>query len=73
MTTPANDNARPCPICSKPSVERFKPFCSNRCADVDLNRWFTGAYAIPAEEADEGLPDASDSGYGEAGDKGRDR
>jgi endogenous inhibitor of DNA gyrase (YacG/DUF329 family) len=37
------------------SVERFRPFCSKRCADVDLNRWLTGSYAIPAEEEDEGL------------------
>lgn len=39
---------RPCPICGKPSVQAFHPFCSARCADVDLNRWLTGAYVIPA-------------------------
>ncbi len=39
-----------CPVCGKPSVERFRPFCSSRCADVDLNRWLGGVYAIPAEE-----------------------
>lgn len=39
---------RPCPICGKPPVARFHPFCSARCADVDLNRWLTGAYVIPA-------------------------
>lgn len=54
---PANDNLRPCPICKKLAVERFRPFCSKRCADVDLNRWLTGSYAIPAEEEDEGLPE----------------
>jgi hypothetical protein len=54
---PANDNARPCPICGKPPIERFRPFCSRRCADVDLNRWLIGGYAIPAEEADEGVPE----------------
>ena len=42
---------RPCPICGKPAVERFRPFCSPRCKDVDLNRWFKGAYAIPAAES----------------------
>ena len=36
-----------CPICQKPAVEAFRPFCSKRCADVDLQRWFRGAYAIP--------------------------
>ncbi len=52
---PANDNARPCAICGKASVARFRPFCSQRCADVDLNRWLSGVYAIPAEEEDEGI------------------
>ena len=41
---------RKCPICGKPAVEAFKPFCSKRCADVDLNRWLTGAYVIPARD-----------------------
>ena len=44
---------RPCPICGKPSTQAFKPFCSKRCADIDLNRWLSGAYAIPAESASE--------------------
>ena len=44
-----------CVICGKPKDEKFKPFCSKRCADVDLNRWFTGAYRIEADqEADPG-------------------
>jgi hypothetical protein len=43
--------AKPCPTCGKPSVERFRPFCSARCKDVDLHRWFSGAYAIPAAES----------------------
>lgn len=38
---------RPCPICAKPQDPAFKPFCSQRCADVDLHRWFSGRYAIP--------------------------
>ena len=41
---------RPCPICGKPSVAGFYPFCSARCADIDLNRWLSGAYVIPARE-----------------------
>ena len=36
-----------CPTCGKPVVEGFEPFCSKRCADVDLGRWFKGSYAIP--------------------------
>jgi endogenous inhibitor of DNA gyrase (YacG/DUF329 family) len=43
----------PCPICGKPAAEHFRPFCSARCKDVDLHRWFSGAYAIPAEESAE--------------------
>lgn len=42
--------AKKCPICGKPSVEAYKPFCSKRCADVDLNRWLTGSYVIPAKD-----------------------
>jgi endogenous inhibitor of DNA gyrase (YacG/DUF329 family) len=41
---------RKCPICGKPASEDAYPFCSKRCADIDLNRWFSGAYAIPARE-----------------------
>jgi endogenous inhibitor of DNA gyrase (YacG/DUF329 family) len=37
-------------MCSKPSAQKFHPFCSARCAQIDLNRWFGGNYAIPAEE-----------------------
>ncbi|HYG26913.1 MAG TPA: DNA gyrase inhibitor YacG [Caulobacteraceae bacterium] len=46
--------SRGCPICSKPVDPAFRPFCSKRCADVDLQRWFKGSYAIPAVESDEG-------------------
>ena len=42
-----------CPICGKPTADRYRPFCSRRCADVDLGRWLTGGYAIPAEDADD--------------------
>jgi uncharacterized protein len=42
-----------CPICGKPVEERFRPFCSKRCADVDLNRWLSGVYALPGTEDEE--------------------
>ena len=42
--------SRPCPICGKASVAGYYPFCSARCADIDLNRWLSGAYVIPARE-----------------------
>jgi uncharacterized protein len=41
-----------CSICGKPTEPAFKPFCSGRCADVDLSRWLNGAYAIPGGTAD---------------------
>ncbi len=43
----------PCPICGKPSVQRYHPFCSVHCADVDLGRWLGGRYAIPASDPGE--------------------
>jgi endogenous inhibitor of DNA gyrase (YacG/DUF329 family) len=46
-----------CPICGRPVEPRHRPFCSKRCADVDLSRWLTGSYTIagaaPEEEEDE--------------------
>jgi uncharacterized protein len=48
-----------CAICGKPQDPKFRPFCSKRCADVDLNRWFSGGYAIPAAEEDDPDDDAA--------------
>jgi endogenous inhibitor of DNA gyrase (YacG/DUF329 family) len=45
-----------CLICGKPAEEGFKPFCSKRCADVDLGRWLKGGYAIPGPPADHASP-----------------
>ena len=45
--------ARKCAVCGKPQDDKFKPFCSKRCADVDLSRWLKGNYTIPAEEPPE--------------------
>lgn len=39
-----------CPICGSAAEPRWRPFCSRRCADLDLGRWLTGAYAIPTDE-----------------------
>lgn len=41
---------RPCPICETSSAQKYHPFCSRRCADVDLNRWLNGSYVIPARD-----------------------
>ena len=51
----ATPHRRPacCPICGRPTVQEFRPFCSARCADVDLNRWLSGAYVILGADNDE--------------------
>jgi uncharacterized protein len=48
----AKQTGKPCPICGKPGIEASRPFCSERCRDVDLNRWLSNSYAIPAAEND---------------------
>jgi endogenous inhibitor of DNA gyrase (YacG/DUF329 family) len=61
MSGPAEaPRLKPCPICGKLASERFKPFCSRRCADVDLNRWLSGVYAVPVVE-DESEPPRDES------------
>ena len=62
MSDPEKPRLAPCPICGKLPVQKFRPFCSKRCADVDLNRWLSGVYAVPVtEETDE-----DGTGVGEA-------
>ncbi len=48
-----------CPVCGKPVIHLFRPFCSQRCANRDLGHWLTDRYAIPVAETenDEALPD----------------
>jgi uncharacterized protein len=55
-----------CPICSRASDTKYRPFCSRRCADVDLARWLGGSYAIPdtgdsedGDEREEGAAEAA--------------
>lgn len=53
-----------CAVCeSKPASPKFKPFCSKRCADVDLSRWLKGSYAIPGRPSDQAddVPDRENS------------
>ena len=60
-------NKPKCPTCGRPHDERYRPFCSRRCADLDLGRWFRGAYAVPGEET------PADGDGEEAGPGGPDR
>ena len=62
MTEPKRapaEPARACPICGKPEEPSLRPFCSKRCADLDLARWLRGDYAIPGEPlSDDGEDEA---------------
>lgn len=42
-----------CPICSRKSDTKYRPFCSRRCADVDLAKWLGGSYAIPSNDPED--------------------
>jgi endogenous inhibitor of DNA gyrase (YacG/DUF329 family) len=48
----SSESSRTCPICGKPRSELYDPFCSKRCADVDLHRWLKGSYVIPGASAE---------------------
>ena len=59
MNAATNDNntKAKCTLCDKPAQAIYRPFCSKRCADVDLNRWLTMSYRIQTnEEPDPGEP-----------------
>ncbi|HVY88674.1 MAG TPA: DNA gyrase inhibitor YacG [Hyphomonadaceae bacterium] len=66
--SPADGN---CPICGRPTVHEFRPFCSRRCAHIDLARWLRGAYAIPGDPVEPDQAPVTDAGEGEANDSGR--
>jgi endogenous inhibitor of DNA gyrase (YacG/DUF329 family) len=59
-SAPRSAQAKPCPICGKPRDDKFNPFCSKRCADVDLHRWLKGSYVIPGAERPSVEGDAGD-------------
>ena len=56
MSQPGEPAPRRCAICGKPQEAKFRPFCSKRCADIDLGKWLGGGYAIPVVENDGGEP-----------------
>ena len=68
MIAGANDNGADtprlksgaCAECGKPVLAEYKPFCSKRCADLDLHRWLNGAYAIPVVEEDKSASEGDD-------------
>jgi endogenous inhibitor of DNA gyrase (YacG/DUF329 family) len=42
-----------CPICGKAGAARYRPFCSRRCADIDLGKWFSEGYRVPSSDPDD--------------------
>jgi len=60
-----------CPICQAETDTRFRPFCSKRCADVDLAKWLTGAYAVPSNDPEdiEGAAELSEAASSDAAQK----
>jgi uncharacterized protein len=59
--------ARPCPICGKPAIQKFQPFCSERCSLVDLGRWLGGGYRVPVAESPDDEQPVPDAQAGEEG------
>jgi endogenous inhibitor of DNA gyrase (YacG/DUF329 family) len=55
-------NGHRCPICGKRVVHDYRPFCSRRCADIDLGRWLRGGYALPGEEAEDAAGGGNEEG-----------
>jgi endogenous inhibitor of DNA gyrase (YacG/DUF329 family) len=53
-----------CPNCKKPMQEAYRPFCSKRCADLDLHKWLTGSYVIPGSAHDQGDGEDEDGSEG---------
>jgi endogenous inhibitor of DNA gyrase (YacG/DUF329 family) len=51
-----------CPVCGRPREADFRPFCSKRCADVDLGRWFNEAYVVPEPLGEESMGIGDDEG-----------
>ncbi|MBS0331715.1 MAG: DNA gyrase inhibitor YacG [Proteobacteria bacterium] len=52
-------NEPKCPICRRPAAPRFRPFCSSRCADLDLHKWLSGGYAVAGDADGETSADPS--------------
>jgi uncharacterized protein len=56
-----------CPVCKKPAIEKYRPFCSSRCADIDLGKWLGERYRVetddkPSENGANAEEDENDNG-----------
>ncbi len=50
----SGSGAAKCALCAKRVTPDYRPFCSKRCADIDLGRWLKGQYAVPGVSGDAG-------------------
>ena len=50
----AANNNNECPICNQGSQDKYRPFCSQRCSEIDLGRWFNGSYVIEGNQTSDG-------------------
>lgn len=48
-----------CPTCGRDVDQRYRPFCSARCRDIDLGNWLDGVYRVPAVEVEDDDLDAA--------------
>lgn len=71
---PAPPRPRRCPLCGRPTVPRFRPFCSAGCRDRDLLAWLDGRRFVPGVDLEvpgEGEGADSPADRGEPGAGGR--
>ena len=54
-----------CPLCGRETVPRYRPFCSRRCADIDLGKWFSEGYRVAATDPDD-IAEAAEAAENEA-------
>ena len=54
-----------CPLCTRPGTAQYRPFCSKRCADIDLGRWLKESYRVPTQEAPEDVDSPPDGASGQ--------
>ncbi|MEG3619510.1 DNA gyrase inhibitor YacG [Magnetovibrio sp. PR-2] len=60
ISKPQKTGGKSCPVCQKPVQKAYQPFCSKRCADIDLGKWLGEGYRIPSDE-----PAGFDDGWGD--------
>jgi endogenous inhibitor of DNA gyrase (YacG/DUF329 family) len=60
---PEPKKKRLCPMCNHPADVEYRPFCSKRCKELDLGRWFDESYRVPVVETDDFDPDGDDEQF----------